>query len=125
VEVRNAREKIVMVGNNCPPGVPSMCTWGPIYRGSYIWSLQCPYCPCSPTLVCHYDVTGLLQIFMCPTNGNVTHVPYAMTLKTETFGVLMTLDAIYHCLEASSTEVTFGAIHCAESSPSDPASSRP
>jgi hypothetical protein len=64
-----------------------------------------------------------LQIFPCPTNGNMTCVPYAVALKTETSGVLMPLGAIYHRLEASSVEVTFGAIHCAESSPSDPSSS--
>jgi hypothetical protein len=63
-----------------------------------------------------------LQIFLCPTNGNVTCVPCTAMLKTETSGVLMTLGAICHRLEASSMEVTFGAICCAESSLSDPAS---
>jgi hypothetical protein len=60
-----------------------------------------------------------LQIFSCPTIGNVARIPYVATLEKETSGVLMTLDAIYHRLEASSAEVTFGAIHCTESSPSD------
>jgi hypothetical protein len=40
-------------------------------------------------------------------------------------GVLMTLDAIYHRLGASSAEVTFSAVHSAEGSPSDPALPRP
>jgi hypothetical protein len=44
----------------------------------------------------------------------VTRVLYTTTLETETSGVLMTLDAIYHCLEASFVEVTFSAIHCAK-----------
>jgi hypothetical protein len=43
-------------------------------------------------------------------------------LKTETSGVLMTLGAICHRPEASSAEVTFSAICCAESSPSNPTS---
>jgi hypothetical protein len=57
-----------------------------------------------------------LQIFSYPINGNVTRVPCTAMLKTETFS------AIYHRLDASSAEVTFGTIHCAESSPSDLAS---
>jgi hypothetical protein len=63
-----------------------------------------------------------LQIFLCPANGNVTRVPCAVTLKTETSGVRMTLGNIVHRLELSSTEVTFGAIHCDVSSSSDPTS---
>jgi hypothetical protein len=66
-----------------------------------------------------------LQIFSCLINENVTHVPNVMMLKSETSDVLMTLDAICHRLEASSTEVTFCIICCAESSPSVPASPRP
>jgi hypothetical protein len=66
-----------------------------------------------------------LQIFPCPTNGNVTRVPCATMLKTETFGVLITLGAICHRLGASSTEVTFDAVRSAESSLSDLASPRP
>jgi hypothetical protein len=66
-----------------------------------------------------------LQIFPCPTNGNMTRVPSAMSLETETSDVLMTLGAICHHLEASSMEVTFGAIRCAESSLSDLASPKP
>jgi hypothetical protein len=62
-----------------------------------------------------------LQIFLCPTNGNVTCVPCAVTLEAETSGILMTLSAICHRLEASSVEVSFGAIHCTESSLSDTA----
>jgi hypothetical protein len=34
----NRRETIVN-SNSYYPGVPSMCTWGSIYKGSYIWSL--------------------------------------------------------------------------------------
>jgi hypothetical protein len=63
-----------------------------------------------------------LQIFSCPTNGNVTCVPCAATLETETSDVLMTFDAIRYRLEASCAEVTFGAIHRTESPLSDPAS---
>jgi hypothetical protein len=69
----------------------------------------------SLSLHSHEIITVLydLQIFPYPTNGNVTHVPSTTTLKTETSGVLMTLNAICHLLEASSVEVTFGVIHCA------------
>jgi hypothetical protein len=41
-----------------------MCNWGPIYRDSYTWSLQYPYCPRSPTLVYHCAVMGSLQSFV-------------------------------------------------------------
>jgi hypothetical protein len=51
-----------------------------------------------------------LQIFLFPANENVTCVPCAMMLKSETSGVLMTLGAICHHLEASFAEVTFSAI---------------
>jgi hypothetical protein len=80
----------------------------------------------SLSLCSHGVITVLcdLQIFPCPANGNATRVPCAVTLKTETSGILMTLSAIYHRLEAS-TEVTFGAIHYVESSPSDPTLPRP
>jgi hypothetical protein len=54
-----------------------------------------------------------LQIFSCPNNRNVTRVPCTATMKTEASGILITLGAICHRLEASSTEVTFGAIRCA------------
>jgi hypothetical protein len=66
-----------------------------------------------------------LQIFPCHANENMTCVPYAVTLKSETSGVLMTLGAICHRLEAYSAEVTFGVICSTESSSSDPASLRP
>jgi hypothetical protein len=49
-----------------------------------------------------------LQIFSCLTNGNVTCVPCAVMLKTDTSGVLTTHSAIYHHLEASSVEVIVG-----------------
>jgi hypothetical protein len=32
---------IVNAHNNCSPGVPSMSTWGSIYRDYYMMSLQC------------------------------------------------------------------------------------
>jgi hypothetical protein len=63
-----------------------------------------------------------LQIFPCLTNESMTRVPYAVMLKSETSGVLMTLGAICLRLEACSAELTFSAICSAESSPSDPAS---
>jgi hypothetical protein len=86
-------------------------------------SVLSPFTYPSLSLRRHGFITVLCdsQIFMCPTNGNVTHVPYGATLNTDTFGVLMTLGSICHRLEASSMEVTFGTIHCVESSPSDPA----
>jgi hypothetical protein len=67
-----------MVGNNCPPGVPLICTWGPIYKGSYTRSLKSPYYPYLPTLVCHYAVTGSLQSFViykyfCATPMGMSH----------------------------------------------------
>jgi hypothetical protein len=81
----------------------------------------------SLSLCSHGAITILcnLQIFLCRNNGNMTRVPCAVSLKTETSGVLMTLGTICHRLEASSAEVTFGAIRCAEGSPSNPASPRP
>jgi hypothetical protein len=94
-----------MDGNNCPLGVSSMCTWGPISKGSYTWSLQCPYYSRLPTLVCHCIVMGSLQSFVI----------------YKYFRDMCPLCTICHCLEASSAEVTFSAIRCTESSPSDPA----
>jgi hypothetical protein len=41
-----------------------MRTWGPIYMGSYTWSLQCPYYPHLPTLAYHCKVMGSLQFFV-------------------------------------------------------------
>jgi hypothetical protein len=86
-----------------------------------------PFTYPSLSLCSHGVITVLcdLQIFFCPTIGNVTRVPCAVTLKTETSGVLMTLGAICHRLEASSTEVTFSATRYAESFVSDPALPRP
>jgi hypothetical protein len=63
-----------------------------------------------------------LQIFSCPTNGNVTRVPCATMLKTETSGVLMTLGTFCHRLGASTMKVTFGAVHSIKNSQSDLAS---
>jgi hypothetical protein len=81
-----------------------------------------PFTYPSLSLCSHGVITVLcdLQIFLCPTIGNVTCVPCAVTLKIETSGVLMTLGAICHHLEASSTEVTFSATRYAESFVSDP-----
>jgi uncharacterized membrane protein len=83
-----------------------------------------PFTYLSLSLRGHGVITVLyyLQIFLCPTNGNVTCVPCAATLETETSGVLMTLGAICRRLEASSAEVTFSAIHRPKSSLFDPAS---
>jgi hypothetical protein len=66
-----------------------------------------------------------LHIFPCPTNGDVTRVPCVVTLETETSGVLMTINAIRHHLEASCAELTFGTIRRTESPPSNPAPPRP
>jgi hypothetical protein len=81
----------------------------------------------SLSLCGHRVITVLcdLQIFSCPVNRNVTHVSCAVMLKTETSGVLINLGAICHRLEASSMEVTFGAIRYVESSRSNPALLRP
>jgi hypothetical protein len=83
-----------------------------------------PFTYPSLSLCSHRIITVLydLQIFPFLVNENVS---CTVTLKTETSDVLMTLGAICHRLEASSVEVTFDAIRCAESSPSDPASPRP
>jgi hypothetical protein len=63
-----------------------------------------------------------LQIFPCPTNGDVTRVHCAVMQETGTFGALVTFSAIHRYLEASCAEVTFGAIYlCVESHASDPA----
>jgi hypothetical protein len=75
-------------------------------------------------LLCSHRVITIicdLQIFSCPSIGDVTHVHCAATLETETSGALMTFSAICHCLEASCSEVTFGMIHHVKSPPSDPA----
>jgi hypothetical protein len=73
-----------------------------------------PFTYPSLSLRSHEVITILcdLQIFLCYTNGNGTCVPCVGTLKRETSSVQMTLGAICHRLEASSVEVTFGAIHC-------------
>jgi hypothetical protein len=86
-----------------------------------------PFTYSNLSLRSHGVITVLcdLQIFLCPANENVTRVPNTVTLRLETSSVLMTLGAVCHHLEASSMKVTFGAIRCADSSPSDPASPRP
>jgi hypothetical protein len=67
-----------------------------------------------------------LQIFLCPSNGDVTRVHCAATLETGTSGALMTFDAIHRNLEASCVEVTFGVIYlCTESPLSDLTLPRP
>jgi hypothetical protein len=83
-----------------------------------------PFTYPSLSLCSHRVITVLcdLQIFLCPTNEDVTRVPCATTLETETSDVLMTFSAIRHRLEASCAEVTFGAIRHVESPPSDLAS---
>jgi hypothetical protein len=70
-------------------------------------SVMPPFTYPSLSLCGHRVITVLcdLQIFLCPTNGNVTHVSCTAMLKTEISDVLMTLGAICHCLEASSVEV--------------------
>jgi hypothetical protein len=92
-----------------------------------IMSVLAPFTYLSLSLRSHEVIIVLcdLQIFLCPTNRSVTCVPCAATLRIETSGVLITLGAICHQLEVSSVEVTFGAIHCAESFPSNPTSPQP
>jgi hypothetical protein len=64
------------------------------------------------SLCSHEVITVLcdLQIFLCPTNGDVTRVHYATTLETGTSSALMAFGAICRLLEASCAEVTFGVI---------------
>jgi hypothetical protein len=90
-------------------------------------SILPPFTYPSLSLCSHGVITVLcdLQIFSYLTNGDVTCVPCAVTLLIETSDVLMTLGAIHHRREASCAEVTFDAIHRAESPLSDPASPRP
>jgi hypothetical protein len=79
--------------------------------------------PCS-----HKVITVLcdLQIFSCPTNGNVTRVHCTVTLETGTSSALMTFGAIHHRLEVSCVEVTFSVIYLHVESPlSDPAPPQP
>jgi hypothetical protein len=87
-----------------------------------------PFTYPSLSLCSHEVITILcdLQIFLCPTNGDVTCVHCTATPETGTSVALMTFDAIHHCLEASCAEVTFGAIYLrAESPPFDLAPPRP
>jgi hypothetical protein len=73
--------------------------------------------------LCNHGVITVfcdLQIFSCPTNGDVTCVHYTATPETGTSNALMTFGTIHHCLEASCAGVDFGVIyHRAESPPSD------
>jgi hypothetical protein len=75
-----------MIGNDCSLGVPSMCTWGPIYRvvthGHYL------------SLHNHGVITILydLQIFLCPMNEDATCVHCTTSPDVRTFGVLMTFE---------------------------------
>jgi hypothetical protein len=41
-EGQGERTRVANTDNHCSLGVPSMNTWGPIYKGSYIRSLHCP-----------------------------------------------------------------------------------
>jgi hypothetical protein len=87
-------------------------------------SVMPPFTYPSLSLCSHGVITVLydLQIFPCPTNGDMTRVHYTVTPKTGTFGALMTFGAIHHRLEASYVEVTFSAIYLHVESPSsDPA----
>jgi hypothetical protein len=78
---------------------------------------------------CNHGVITVLcdlQIFLCPTNGDVTCVHCIVMLETRTFGALMTFGAIHRRLEASCAEVTLGAIYLrTESPPFDPPPPRP
>jgi hypothetical protein len=57
-----------------------------------------------------------LQIFLCPTNEDVTCVHRVAALEMGTFGTLMTFGMALHRLEAPDVEVTLSAIsHRAES----------
>jgi hypothetical protein len=63
--------------------------------------------------LCSHEVITILcdlQIFLCPTNGDVTRVHYATTLEIGTSSALMAFGAICRLLEASCAEVTFGVI---------------
>jgi hypothetical protein len=76
------------------------------------------------SLYSHGVITILcdLQIFPCPTNGDVTRVHYAVTPESGTSAALMTIRAIHRHLEASCAEVSFGMIYLrTESPPSDQA----
>jgi hypothetical protein len=52
----------------------------------------------SLSLCSHGIITVLcdLQIFLCPTNGDVTCVHCVVMLETETSGALVTFGAIHH-----------------------------
>jgi hypothetical protein len=79
--------------------------------------------PRLPTLTYHRIVTGSLQscdlqIFLCPTNENVTRVHRVAALEMETSGTPMTFDVALHHSKAFDVEVTLGAIsHCVEGPP--------
>jgi hypothetical protein len=67
---------IAVNGNNCSQAVPSMCTWGPIYRGGYSHGV----------ITIHYN----LQLFQCPMNEDATRVHCTTSPDVRALGVLMT-----------------------------------
>jgi hypothetical protein len=101
------------VSHQCAPGGLFI---GVITHGHYN-VCTAPFIYPNLSLCSHGVITVFydLQIFLCLTNGDVTCVLYATMLETEISGVLMIFGAIRHCFEASCAEVTFGAIHRAES----------
>jgi hypothetical protein len=117
-----------MANNNCSSNVPSMCTWELFIRlvthGHYNVRNSSVYLSYHILLLYSHGVITViydLQIFSCPTNGDVTRVHCVVTLETGTSSVVMTFDAICRRLDASCAEVTFGSIYLhAESPPSDP-----
>jgi hypothetical protein len=78
-------------------------------------------------LLCSYRVITVfydLQIFLYPTNENVTCIHCAATPEIVTSSALMTFGVIHHRLEASNVEVTFGAIYLHVESPPSTSSTK-